>query len=394
MNVLDSSAAAERLMVIIPDRISELIQKGEITERYYNPGEFFKEVHLVMVNDDHPDIANIQKTVGNAKLFIHNLPAGKKLFLISLGWRQSLLHKWAGKAVKLAQEIRPSLIRCHGAHLNAFAAHKIKAKLGIPYVVSLHINPDEDVRGRANGFLKRIVTHAQQDIEKIGLKNADFVMPVYKPIIPYLDRLGISHYEVCYNVLNPTLLRKKEDYTLHVPVRVISVGRQFNEKNPENLIRAISQLPNVELTMIGDGSHHDYLRKVAAECGIADKVVFHRALPNDELCSQLPDFDIFAVHSEYWELSKSVLEPLLTGLPVVINRRLGKPVPELTRDICMLVENSPDDYRKALECLIGNNAFRESLGRKAYEYAQAHWAPQITEAKFVDIYRRYMLRIV
>ena len=28
------------------------------------------------------------------------------------------------------------------------------------------------------------------------------VMPVYKPIVPYLDRLGVKRVKICYNVLN------------------------------------------------------------------------------------------------------------------------------------------------------------------------------------------------
>jgi glycosyltransferase involved in cell wall biosynthesis len=254
-------------------------------------------------------------------------------------------------------------------------------------VVSLHINPDEDVRGRANSFVKRAVTVAQQDIERIGLRNADLVMPVYKPIIRYLDRLGVTRYEVCYNSLNPTYLRKKDDYALHRPVRVISVGRQFAEKNPDNLIKAVRAMPAVHLTMVGDGSHHQHLREVAASCGIADRVEFIPSIDNDELCRRLPEFDIFATHSEYWELSKSVIEPLLTGLPVVINRRKGMPVPELTDDICLLVENTVDSYGAALKRLIGNDGFRENLGRSAYAHAQREWAPAVTEAKFVTIYR-------
>jgi glycosyltransferase involved in cell wall biosynthesis len=215
-------------------------------------------------------------------------------------------------------------------------------------------------------------------------------MPVYRPIVPYLQRLGVTRYEVCYNSLNPTNLRKKDDYRLHDPVRILSVGRQFAEKNPDNLIRAVAQFGNVRLTLVGDGTHHAHLRRVAEQSGCRDRVEFVPSMPNDELCRRLPEFDIFATHSEYWEISKSVLEPLLTGLPVVINRRRGAPVPELTDDICLLVDNTAESYRQALERLITDAGFRERLGRSAYAHAQAHWSPAVTEAKFVAIYRRFL----
>jgi len=378
------------LMIIVPDRISDFVNKGEVIDRYYNPGNLFREVHVVATNDDKPDPAMMQKMAGNARLFLHNLPDSRREFLPTLGWRPWLLDRWVDKALNLARTIRPSLIRCHGASLNAFAAAAIKKRLGIPYVVSLHINPDEDVRGRARGLVKRLVTRAQQDIERIGLLNADLVMPVYQPIVPYLQRYGVTRYEVCYNALNPTHLRKKDDYRLHDPVRIFSVGRQFAEKNPDNLIRAVAKMPNVRLTLVGDGAGHAHLRQVAQDCAVAERVEFIQSMPNDDLCQRLPEFDIFATHSEYWELAKSVIEPLLTGLPVVINRRIGKPVPELTESICGLVQNTVDDYRRALERLIGDDDYRERLGRAAYTHAQANWSPAATEGKFAAIYRKIL----
>lgn len=150
------------------------------------------------------------------------------------------------------------------------------------------------------------------------------------------------------------------------------------------------QLSNVRLTLVGDGSNHAYLKQVATACKAGDRVEFVASLPNDELCRRLPEFDIFATHSEYWEISKSVLEPLLTGLPVIINRRLGKPVPELTDDICVLVTNSVESYRDALARLIADNDYRERLGRTAYVHAQENWSPAATEAKFATIYRQIL----
>ncbi len=156
------------------------------------------------------------------------------------------------------------------------------------------------------------------------------------------------------------------------------------------MIEAVAQMPNVRLTLVGDGPAHAHLRQVAQNSGIAGRVEFIQSIPNDELCRRLPEFDIFATHSEYWELSKSVIEPLLTGLPVIINRRIGKPVPELTGDICVLVENTVDAYGQVLERLVVDNGLREQLGRAAYAHAQSNWSPAATEAKFVSIYKRFL----
>jgi glycosyltransferase involved in cell wall biosynthesis/SAM-dependent methyltransferase len=381
------------LLVIVPDYVSAILAKGEYQPRYYNPGEVFDEVHLLMTNVDRPDVGALQYTVGRARLQLHNVPEPPQMHLANWGANdRQLLKEWAAPAVALAHKIRPSLIRCHGADMNIYAAMRIKQTLGIPYVASLHINADVNATRR---FLGKDLTLEQQKvnalfnyIEREGLRAADLVMPVYQPILPYLERLGVERVDVCYNVLNGEDLRHKEDFELHAPVRVVGVGRQFEDKNPENIIRALARLPGVEYTLIGDGPMHEPLRALAHECGVADRVIFLPAVPNPELCRSLPSYDIFAIHTEYWELNKSVLEALLTGLPVVINKRQGLPVPELEGDFVLKVENTVEAYEQALTKLIGDAAFRESLGRKAYEHSRRKWEPAVTEKKFADIYRR------
>ena len=165
------------LLVIVPDRLSDIISKGELQPNYYNPGCIFGEVHILMCNDDRPDKTALQYLVGNARLTLHNLPddlelVGRRPHLMTR-WR---LRKWAAPGVALARRIRPALIRCHGADWNTYLASRIKAELGVPYVVSLHINADVNPVRR---FTSSALTPAQQRhnrfyhyIESEGLRNA------------------------------------------------------------------------------------------------------------------------------------------------------------------------------------------------------------------------------
>lgn len=384
-----------RLLVIIPDRISDILDKGEYQPRYYNPGELFQEVHILTTNDDRPDLGQLQRTVGSAKLEVHNLPEAPTIVGQRWAWLQRrALRQWAAPAVDLARRVQPDLIRCHGADWNIWAAQQIKVALGIPYVVSLHINPDVNPPRRYVGSgltpVQRRHNRFFDMIEAEGLRSADLVMPVYSPIIPYLERLGVRHYEVCYNVLDGSRLKAKLDYALHEPARIVYVGRLFDDKNPANIIRAVAELDHVTFTIVGDGPIRPALEALAEECGVAGRVSFRPSVANDELCLMLPEFDLFAVHSEYWEISKSVLEALLAGLPVIINRRKGPPVPELEGDFVVKVDNSVDEYRDALQRLLSDDARRATLGRRALVQARNLWAPERTEAKYVEIYRRFM----
>lgn len=386
-----------RLLVIVPDRISDILAKGEYQPGYYNPGEVFDEVHILTTTDDRPPLDQLQRTVGKARLVLHNLPDDLTLVGRRPQWLADYrLRRWAKPGVEIARRIRPALVRCHGADWNTYLASRIKAELGVPYVVSLHINPDVNPVRR---IVKPVLSAAEtrhnafyEHIETAGLRNADLVMPVYKPIVPYLQRLGVRRVEVCYNVLNRLHLRVKTDNFLHQPARIIYVGRLFEEKNPDNIMRALVRLPGAQLTVVGDGPIRPRLEQLAADLGIVDRVIFRPAVANDDLCELLAEQDIFAVHTEYWEISKSVLEALLTGLPVVINKRIGAPVPELEGDFVLKVNNTEDEYHAALRHLLDDDAARSELGRRALAHARRHWAPEVTEAKYASIYRSFLER--
>lgn len=384
-----------RLLVIVPDRISDIQTKGEYQPNYYNPGEVFDDVHILMMNDDRPDSVALQQTVGRAKLTLHNYPEDSSLPMRRPGFlRGRWLRHWAKGGIEIARRIQPDLIRCHGADWNTYLASRIKAKLGVPYVVSLHINPDVNpVRRFMTGELtpaQKLHNEFYEYLEGKALRGADLVMPVYKPILPYLARLGISRIEVCYNILDGRSLVRKQDYGLHRPPELVYLGRLIEEKNPGNIIRALAEIPNARFTIVGDGPSRPSLEALTQSLGLGDRVVFEPAVPNQKLCRRLPDFDIFVIHTEYWEISKSVLEALLTGLPCIINRRVGDPVPELQGDFVRLVESSIESYRTALIELLTDDAARATLGRRAYDHANQLWSPTVAEAKIVGIYRRLL----
>ena len=378
---------ADRLMVIVTDRLSDLVRKGEITARYYNPGELFREVHLVMVNDDKVDPAAVQPTVGSARLVLHNIPAGKKLFATSLAWRPWLLRRWAAAAIDLAARVKPNLVRCHGAHLNAFAARAIKRELGIPYVVSLHTQPDQSVRSGLGGRKEALFGYLSAAMETVSLRDADLVIAVYRAIVPFLRRIGVQKFRVAYNVVTPGNAVAKRDYRSGARLRIVCVGRQIPGKEPDNIIRAVARNPNMTLLVVGDGPRHDFLRRLTEDLGAGGRVEFRTNIANDALCRMLPEFDVFAAHSDYHGLPKTVMEAMLLGLPAVLNRGHCGYEPELTEDACALVEDTADGYAEAFRRLAEDTSYRERLGRAGFAHARAHWAPEKAEAAFVGIYR-------
>ncbi len=372
------------LMVIIPHALTDLVKKGEVTDRYYNPGDLFKEVHIVLTNNDKPEQKFVQRMVGNAKLTIHNVALGNRFFLRTLCWRPWLISLWARRVVKLADQIKPQLVRCYGAYFNGIAARDIKRKYDIPYVVSLHTNPDQHL---GVNLLDRIQWKFMDSMAKTVLREADVVLPVYQGILPYLRRLNVKNIIVAYNVINPSGIIRKENFKLGKSVKVIAVGRHIEGKSPENIIRAVSQMKNIQLTIVGDGVLNNHLHSVAHKCGLTGNVVFKKSIDNDTLCRELFEHDIFAICNMKWGISKTVLEAFLTGIPVLINKQNNETVPEITSEISYQVENTPEGFCQGLKFLIENEAKRKELGLKEIEHAWKTWSPKKTEYKYTNIYK-------
>ena len=62
-----------RLCIFPNDPIIRYYEKGEIKDRYFNPDNFFDEIHIISFIDKDIEEEEIQKIAGKAKLKIHSV---------------------------------------------------------------------------------------------------------------------------------------------------------------------------------------------------------------------------------------------------------------------------------------------------------------------------------
>jgi glycosyltransferase involved in cell wall biosynthesis len=94
-----------------------------------------------------------------------------------------------------------------------------------------------------------------------------------------------------------------------------AVGRLEPTKRFDHLIRAVRELPDVTLLLVGDGSVRGALADLAADAGVAGRVVFTGATPH--AAALMCAFDVFAAPSDQETFGLAVLEALASGLPVL-----------------------------------------------------------------------------
>lgn len=388
---MNSNTASAKLMIIISDYLSRIVEKGEILDGYYNPSDMFAEVHIVMIHDDRIEPGSehfraVQKMVGSAKLFLYNLP--KPGFIESLAWSHLLLKNWVNKALTIVHDIKPNVIRTYNNFLDGYLAAEIKKHTGIPYIVSLHGVWDSDC---LISWKEKVRKYFLQPFEEASLKNADAIIAVYKPAADYALRYGARQVNLIYNKTAQNKINPKTDYRLSNPPRLITVNRQIRDKNPENIIKAVKNL-DCSYHLVGNGELHEYLISLSGKLNCSEKIKYEKSIPNELLCKKLPEYDIMVLHCDYLGIPKSVIEAAFAGLPIIVNRHPSRRMPDYEGEWAKICENTPQAYHEAIKELIADEQERRRLGEAAKAFAEENFASEIIDRKTKDLYYEVMIR--
>ncbi len=387
------------LLVIVSADLNQLVRKGEIVRRYYNPGDLFDHVELVSVADSRftGDNEVLRQMCGTAGLTVTWIKRPSILF--TLGWRQFLLREWTDAALDQIT-VKPDLIRIYGLRLNCLLALAAREKFKVPLVASVHEHGDWNRKLEIRAFsnpLKKIAwwlyAKRLKSISRFTLDRCESIICVYNAAVDYVRGLTSTKSVLIYNCVSNNI-PKKTDYRLSDPPRLLTVGNLIPElKGPVNIIRALKNM-DVTLDVVGDGPLLESLRNMAAENSLAGRVNFLGYKPNDWIVRQMPGYDIYLFESQAREMSKSVIEAMLCGLPVIVNQQGENPVVELDQAVGLVkVENCPESYRQALVSLLSDVNLRTSAGTDARKHAAAHFDPSAMELETTGLYRELLASV-
>lgn len=146
---------------------------------------------------------------------------------------------------------------------------------------------------------------------------------------------------------------------------VLSVGRLVEQKGVDYLLRAFAlfsrEHSTARLLIAGKGPQEAHLRRLRANLGIADKVVFAGYISDSLLPFYYAASDIFVLPSLWEPFGMVLLEAMASGKAVIASRTGG--VPEVVGDAGLLVP--PRDVSalaRALSTLASDATLRKKLG--------------------------------
>jgi glycosyltransferase involved in cell wall biosynthesis len=175
-------------------------------------------------------------------------------------------------------------------------------------------------------------------------------------------------------------------------VRAIFIGRLVAYKGLDILLRALEQVPDMKLDIVGSGPEGPRLKTLARALAIADRVRFYGEYPDADLPRRMADADFLVLPSVTVEemFGLVVLEAMAAGRPVITTavpsavREVN--VPGVTglevplRDVPALV--------RALETMSRDPARRRSMGEAGRKRVAERFTQQAMAERHLELYER------
>jgi glycosyltransferase involved in cell wall biosynthesis len=212
----------------------------------------------------------------------------------------------------------------------------------------------------------------------------------------YLKTLRCNEQDIVY-IPNCTRINAHRDARLAVryslglsehTVALISVGRLVGLKRFNILIDAVAKLDersSFKAFIVGDGPERSSLEALIVKYQLQDHVVMLGERSDVEML--LAASDIFSLTSETEGMSKSILEALAAGLPVVATDVGGnKDLVKHGDNGFLSQEHSSSEVRKFFSILINNAELRTRMGENSLALLKQEYNSDLFLKRHIEIY--------
>jgi phosphatidyl-myo-inositol dimannoside synthase len=180
---------------------------------------------------------------------------------------------------------------------------------------------------------------------------------------------------------------------------VVCLSRLVPRKGQDVLIKALPSIrrrvDGVALVIVGGGPYLEGLRKLAAECGVADDVTFTEGVPDGELPAHHALADVFAMPCRTRGAGMDVeglgivfLEASATGVPVIAGLSGGAPETVQDNKTGLVVDGrSVSAVADAVAGLLTDRDRAEAMGVAGREWVTSQWRWDTMAARLADLLR-------
>jgi glycogen(starch) synthase len=280
------------------------------------------------------------------------------------------------------------------------AGLRAKQQTGKPLIAHVHSIERDRAGGKYGNPLVR-------EIEYMAFLMADHIIAVsgrVKDMIAEEYSIPKSKIEVVHNSIDQSLLEPLDDnnayqFLEHMKQRgwkvVVNVGRLTIQKGLPHFLRAAGQVarfaPKTFFLIVGDGEQRDELIEMAAEQGIADRVIFTGFQRGKNWRDAYAIGDLFVMPSVSEPFGLTPLEAVAYGTPSLISKQSG--ISEVMQN-CLKVDYwDENEMANQIVGLLKNNSLRDELHKNAFvEYERMSWSKAADQ--LMDIYRHHSEKVL
>jgi glycosyltransferase involved in cell wall biosynthesis len=203
--------------------------------------------------------------------------------------------------------------------------------------------------------------------------------------------LGIPESKITVNYWAPDRNIAKIDDVMELNAIRTKYGLHANEpyafafgasdprKNTARLIRAYARMPerlrqNFRFLIVGiQAESLAGFREQAAALGVADRVVLHGFIPEEDLSGLLSGAEMLAFPSRYEGFGLPIIDAFLCGTAVLTGNRTS--LPEVAGDAAILVDSESDEaLTEAMSRMLDDESLRRDLVQKGLIRSELfHW---------------------
>jgi glycosyltransferase involved in cell wall biosynthesis len=183
--------------------------------------------------------------------------------------------------------------------------------------------------------------------------------------------------------------------------RLLVLGRLVERKGQEDAVRALGRVPDAELVVVGgpptaelDGDPEVCrLRAVAAEIGVADRLVFTGSMPRADVPGWVRSADVVLAVPWYEPFGITPLEAMACGRPVVASA-VGGLVDSVAEGVTgdLVPPRDPERLGDVVAALLADDARRAAYGAAGVERARARYRWSRVVADTEAVYRQVLSR--
>lgn len=291
-------------------------------------------------------------------------------------------------------KLRPCIVHVQFIYHNAFFIEILRPILNlfhIPVVVTLHGGDAPNISSyykQNNPSESKILDWTARRL----LNNADLVTAVSGRLKnETLEKLPMLKKDIIVipNGFDP----RKFIYKINSEENkiILSIGRLDYQKGFDILLISFEKVskdyPEWQLFIAGDGQLKDYLKNLANQLKISDRVKFLGMLSTEDLIQQIHESSFVVSASRYEGLSLAALEVLACGKAFISTDVQGADE-IIKRNVTGIIipKENPKEMENAMRLLINNRVLRTELGRNAAIYIGENFTWERTVEKYLALY--------